>query len=173
MANVIDVHDQDELPGYFLGIDFRNVIPSVAQKQWMVDRIRSGVEKAAGIARRYHIKRKLLNVLAKRSRQGIPIRVAAGRPRVLDTLSHEAIASNIIDLTCTSIDDLRVEIKSEYKSTFERRHPVMFAELAGQEDAVKIARRTLKRYISRLHPGVFPDVVGAQNLELQLLPPLL
>ena len=161
MANVIDVHDQDELPGYFLGIDFRNVIPSVAQKQWMVDRIRSGVEKAAGMARRYHIKRKLLNVLAKRSRQGIPIRVAAGRPRVLDTLSHEAIASNIIDLTCTSIDDLRVEIKSEYKSTFERRHPVMFAELAGQEDAVKIARRTLKRYISRLHPGVFPDVVGA------------
>ena len=111
MADLIDAHDQDELPGYFLGIDFRNVIPSVAQKQWMVDRIRSGVEKASGIARRYHIKRKFLNVLAKRSRQGIPIREGAGRPRVLDAMSHEAIATNIIDLTCTSTDDLRVEIK--------------------------------------------------------------
>ena len=27
MADLIDAHDQDELPGYFLGIDFRNVIP--------------------------------------------------------------------------------------------------------------------------------------------------
>ena len=161
MADLIDAHDQDELPGYFLGIDFRNVIPSVAQKQWMVDRIRSGVEKASGIARRYHIKRKFLNVLAKRSRQGIPIREGAGRPRVLDAMSHEAIATNIIDLICTSTDDLRVEIKSEYKLSFERRHPVLFAELAGQGGAVIIARRTLKRYISRLHPSVFPDAVGA------------
>lgn len=163
---VMEVQDDHELPGFFVGIDFKVAVPNVVQKQWMVSRIISGVEKAASIARRYNFRRKTLNVLVKRSRQGIPIHLGAGRPRVLDVLSHENIETNIGDQTCASVDDLRAEIKSEFVSTFERRYPARFAELADQQNEVKMARRSLQRYISRLHPGVFADAIGGQNIAL-------
>jgi hypothetical protein len=148
--------NQDELPGYYVGIDFRNVVPNLEQKQWMVNRILNGVEKAASIARRYHYKRKVLNLMAKRHRQGIPVHVGAGRPRIIDVRSHETIASNIAELSCTSVDDLKADIKTEYRATFQRRHPNLFAEIAEEEDALKISRWSMKRYVARLHPGVFP-----------------
>ena len=159
--------NQDELPGYHAGIDFREVAPNLEQKQWMVNRIISGVEKASSIARRYHFNRKVLNLIAKRTRHGIPIRLGAGRPRVLDVQSHETIASNIVDLTCTSIDDLKADIKTGYKSTFERRHPEQFVDLVAEDAVVEVSRRTLKRYVTRLHPGVFPD--GFDLVMLHLL----
>ena len=157
--------NQDELPGYYVGIDFREVAPNLEQKQWMANRIINGVEKAASIARRYHFKRKFLNLVAKRHRQGIPVHLKAGRPRILDVQSHETIASNIIDLTCTSVDDLKADIKTEYRASFERRHPNLLAEIPDQEIAVKITRRTLKRYITRLHPGIF-----SAGYDLELFP---
>ena len=128
--------NQDELPGYHAGIDFREVAPNLEQKQWMVNRIIIGVEKASSIARRYHFKRKVLNLIAKRTRHGIPIRLGAGRPRVLDV-------ENIVDLTYTSIDDLKADIKTEYKSTFERRHQEQFVDLVTEDAVVEVSRRTL------------------------------
>lgn len=77
----MEIQNQDELPWNNAGIGLRLVVPNVEQKQWMVDRIEA-VGKAWGIARRYHSNRKVLNVSAKRSRQGIPIHLSACRPRV-------------------------------------------------------------------------------------------
>jgi hypothetical protein len=161
----MDDQNQDELPGYYVGIDFRVVVPNLEQKQWLVSRIIYGVEKAGSIARRYHFKRKVLNLIAKRYRQGIPVHLRAGRPRILDAQSYDSIASNIVDLTCTSVDDLRADIKTEYRASLERRYPNLFADIAGEENALKISRRSLKRYVSRLHPGVFPA-----GFDLELFP---
>ena len=76
--------NQDELPGFYVGIDFREIAPNLEQKQWMANKIINGVEKAASIARRYHFKRKVLNLVAKRHWQGILIHLKAGRPRIVD-----------------------------------------------------------------------------------------
>ena len=86
----------------------------------------TGVEKAASIARRFHFKRKVLNLIAKRHRQGIPVHLGSGRPRIMDVQSHDTIASNIADLTCSSVDDLKVDIKTEYKATLKRHYLNLF-----------------------------------------------
>jgi hypothetical protein len=158
----------DQLPGFYDGIDFRLVAPNLEQKQWMVMRISSGVEKACDIAKRYHFNRKHLNILAKRRRQGKPVHFGSGRPRVLDLVSHRAIESNISDLTCSNVDDLRAQIKSEYFESLIRRYPQRFQDNAGDEIPIIMARRTHKRYIARLHPGVFPAAPMGPNLEANI-----
>jgi hypothetical protein len=42
------------------------------------------------------------------------VQFGSGRPRVLDLISHRAIENYISDLTCSNVDDLRAQIKSEY-----------------------------------------------------------
>lgn len=161
----MEVNNEDELPGYFVGIDFRQVLPSLEQKKWMVNRISNGLGKASEIAKRYNIKRKHLNVLVKRNRQGIPVHFAAGRPRVLDIESHDTIDENIGNQMCLCIEDLKTQIKSEYQLSFTRRYPPLLDHVAEVENDVSVGKRTLRRYVTRLHPGVFPQGLLAPNLD--------
>lgn len=37
--------NQNELPGFYVGIDLREIAPNLEQKQWMANKIINGVKK--------------------------------------------------------------------------------------------------------------------------------
>ena len=151
--------DLIELQNPLLGCDFRLVKATLEQKLWMVEKMIQKLETAGSIAKKYHISRKQVHKMLRRRLKGIPVRLKGGRPRVLDPDSHVAIGALIDNNSCCNIDHLKGAIRTEYKASHSRRYPVIVEEDNVDEDAVKVPLRSLKRYVTRLHPGVFsiPD----------------
>lgn len=145
------------------GFDFRLVKPSLEQKEWMVCLVIEKVETAATIARMYNFNRKSLHKMVRRKLRGIPVRFKKGRPRVLDGESHDKVNTSIADNTCGDITCLKQSIRTEFVATRSRRFADVVREVEGEEDLTKISRRSLKRYVQRLHPGVFSPAVDIQH----------
>lgn len=135
-------------------IDFREVAATREQKLWMVDLIINHSESAASMAKRYHFSRDHLNKMVRRRLKGKVIQFKRGRPRLLDENSEGSIVSKIQNLTCSSINHLKQSIDTEFKATIARRSTFVQEEIG--EDP-KMSRRSLKRYVILLHPGVFPS----------------
>jgi transposase len=157
MSILMNQEVENEIPHAANGIDFSLVHPSLDQKLWMIDRVTTGAEKVGKIAKRYNFNAKHLQMLVARKRQGKTINARSGRPRVLDEQSHSAITVAIENSTCSSIDTLKFHIKDEFQATFTRQYPLKAELLLQEEREVHISRRSIKRYISRLHPGAFRD----------------
>jgi transposase len=147
--------DESEIPHAANGIDFGLVHPTLEQKLWMIDRVTTGAEKIGKIAKRYNFNAKHLQTLVARKRQGKTINAGSGRPRILDKQSHSAITVAIENSTCSSIDTLKFYIEDEFQATFTRQYPLKAEQLLLEEKEVHISRRSIKRYILRLHPGAF------------------
>jgi transposase len=151
-----------ELPDVAAGIDFREVPATREQKLWMVNLVVNKTESAASLARRYHFSRKHLNKMVQRRLKGKAIEYKCGRPRLLDDNSRASIHSEILNVTCTSIAQLKQSIDTEFKATKARRSPNI--EMASEDETEdrKMSRRSLKRYVFLLHPGVFPIPAGEE-----------
>ena len=137
------------------GFDFRVAKPSLQQKEWMVKMIVQNSETAASIARNYHFNRKYLHKMVRRTLRGIPVRFQRGRPRVIDEQSHSVISASVDDNICVTLLELNQSIGEEFKATHDRRYENISGGIDADGSAVKISRRSLKRYIHRFHPGVF------------------
>ena len=79
--------------------------------------------------------------------KGMPLRLKCGQPRVLDTISHENVGATIRD-----VDVLNRSISDEYAATRIRRLFTKVKEIEDDGRAVKVPRRSLKRYAEWLHP---------------------
>ena len=154
-----------DLPEIAAEIDFRQVAATQEQKLWMVDLIINSTESAASLARRYHFNRNHLNKMVRRRLKGKAIQFKRGRPRLLDDNSQGSITSMIQNVTCSSIIHLKESIGTEFKATLERRSPPIPAGVVDGAEEPKMSRRSLKRYVILLHPGVFPSPLpGELNL---------
>jgi transposase len=155
----------DLLPDVAGEIDFREVPATREQKLWMVDLILNRTESAASLARKYHFSRDHLNKMVKRRLKGKSIQFKRGRPRLLDENSRVSIDSKIRNMTCTSIIELKESIDVEFKATITRRNPVIPADSDDEREEPKMSRRSSRRYIFLLHPGVFPPpALGELNM---------
>lgn len=141
-----------DLPEVVGDIDFREVAATQEQKLWMVNSIINHIETAASIAKRYHFSRDHLNKMVQRRLKGKAVQFKRGRPRLLDDISQRSIDEKIQNVTCTTLCLLKQSIDTEFKATFARRYPT---ETDDDEPEPKMSRRSLKRYIFMLHPGVF------------------
>ena len=154
-----------DLPEIAGEIDFREVAATQEQKLWMVDLIINSTESAASLARRYHFNRNHLNKMVRRRLKGKAIQFKRGRPRLLDDNSQGSITSMIQNVTCSSIFHLEQSIGTEFIATMERRRPTIIAEVVDDAEEPKMSRRSLKRYVILLHPGVFPSPLpGEPNM---------
>ena len=146
-------------------IDFREVAATREQKLWMVDLIINSSESAASLARRYHFSRDHLNKMVQRRLKGKGVQFKRGRPRLLDDDSQSSITSMIQNVTCSSIIHLKQSIGTEFIATMERRRPTIIAEVVDDAEEPEMSRRSLKRYVILLHPGVFPSPLpGEPNM---------
>ena len=152
-----------DLPEIAAEIDFREVAATQEQKLWMVDLIINCTESASSLASRYHFSRNHLNKMVRRRLKGKAIQFKRGRPRLLDDNSQGSITS--MNVTCSSIIHLKESIGTEFKATLERRSPPIPAGVVDGAEEPKMSRRSLKRYVILLHPGVFPSPLpGELNL---------
>ena len=147
------VVDEDALNHW---IEFSGGLPTLQQKKWITSRVLNKIESAAAIAKRYNIRRKYINILVQRMKKRSYLRNLPGRPRVIDAESHQKIETFIVDMTCENLDNLTSAIKEEFLATRLRLGKDDVAEDdVDAVDPVKISRRSLKRYVTRFHPGVF------------------
>jgi hypothetical protein len=149
-----------ELPDVAAGIDFREVPATREKKLWMINLVVNKTESAASLARRYHLSRKHLNKMVQRRLKGKAIESKCGRPRLLDDNSRASIHSEILNVTCTSIAQLKQSIDNEFKPTTARRSPNIDMASEDETEDPKMSRRSLKRFLFLLHPGVFPILAG-------------
>ena len=151
MEAAVPVDESVSVPEF----DFRLVQPTLEQKCWMSNRVIDQVETASSMAKRFHFKRVHLNILVQRMRKNKNLYLKGGRPRLLDNISHETIRTSINNFDCNSTDQLEESIKHEFRCTLARKYtPVVVEDVETIED-VNLSRRSVKRYIMRLHPGVF------------------
>ena len=137
-------------------IEFSGGLPTLQQKKWITSTVLNKIESAADIAKRYNIQRKYINILVQRMRKRSYLRKLPGRPRVLDAESQQKIETSIVDMTCENDDHLTSAIKEEFVATRLRLGKVdAVDDNTDVVDPVKISRRSLKRYLTRFHPGVF------------------
>lgn len=154
-----------DLPHLVGAIDFREVPATQEQKIWMVNLIINHTESAASLAKKYHYSRDHLNKMVQRRLKGKAIQSKRGRPQLLDQNSQGSINTKIHNAACTSLSHLKQSIDEEFKATFARRYPSIVTESENDELEPKMSRRSLKRYVFMLHPGVFPSPIPeAPNL---------
>lgn len=104
------------------GCDFSILGPMLEQKQLMVSMVLQKIETAASVAKKYSYNRKHLHRLVRRHLQGAPIRLKSGRPRVLDSISHDTITATTRNQLCSSEVALNQSIRDEFKASHIRRH---------------------------------------------------
>jgi hypothetical protein len=100
--------------------------------------------------------------MVQRRLKGKAIEYKCGRPRLLDDNSRASIHSEILNVTCTSIAQLKQSIDTEFKATKARRSPNIEMSSEDETEDPKMSRRSLKRYVFLLHPGVFPIPAGEE-----------
>ena len=142
-------------PDPLLGYNFGVAKPTLEQKCHMVQLVISKTETIASIAKRCSFSRKNLHKMVVRHLKGMPLRLKSGRPRVLDTIRNENIGTTIRDNAHLDVKVLNRSISDEYAATRIRRLPPKMEEIEDDGRAVKVPRRSLKRYAERLHPQLF------------------
>ena len=136
--------------------NFSEIRPTIEQKTWMAGLIISKVETSSSLAKKCRYSRKRLNAIVGLIRRGKTIHSLSGRPRVLDEESLKNCSEEIVGHSEMSKNELVRHINDEYHETFSRRYPIRYNEILEQEEDLILSRRSLKRYILKLHPDVFP-----------------
>ena len=136
--------------------NFSEIRPTLEQKTWMAGLIISKVETSSSLAKKYRYSRKRLNTIVTRIREGKTLHSHGGRPRVLDEESYKNCSDEIFGDSEMTKKELAEHINDEYHATFSRRYPVRYNEILEHEEDLQLSRRSLKRYILKLHPHVFP-----------------
>lgn len=144
-----------EVPDATVGFDFRELRPTKCQKEYMIERIVKRHESAASIAKRCHINRKYLNILVHRRGKGMSVNRNCGRPRLLDTESCELICASFGDFQSESIPQLKEAIDIEARATYDRRYAPLLNMIENDDIEVSVSKRSFKRYIIQLLPGIF------------------
>ena len=135
--------------------NFSEIRPTLEQKTWMAGLIISKVETSSSLAKKYHYSRKRLNTIVSQIREGKILHSHGGRPRVLDEESYKNCRDEIFGDSEITQEILAEHIHDEYHATFHRRYPRRYNEILEHEEDLQLSRRSLKRYILKLHPHVF------------------
>ena len=135
--------------------NFSEIRPTLEQKTWMAGLIMSKVETSSSLAKKYHYSRKRLNTIVSQIREGKVLHSHGGRPRVLDEESYKNCRDEIFGDSEITQEILAEHIHDEYHATFHRRYPRRYNEILEHEEDLQLSRRSLKRYILKLHPHVF------------------
>ena len=68
----------------------------------------------------------------------------------------------MLHATCISIGRLKQSIDTEFKAATARRYSI---KVGDDEAELTISWRSFKRYVTQLHPGVFPPPIpDEQNM---------
>lgn len=116
-----------------------SVLPlSVLQKRWLGSQIVLKIQRVADLSDRYKIDRKHLYYIAAKVRKGKPIFDGAGRPKLFDTESIEALRLFVETPPPPSFLQLGFKCMDECRKTKLRRHV--------EADDVTVSRRSIRRY---------------------------
>ena len=148
-------------------LNFSKNPPTFDQKRWMAGLIISKTETAASVAKKYHYKRNYLDTIVRRMKISNKMQDGVGRPRALDEDSLKNCSNNIANNSNMSRDELASHIKAEFQVTFSKRYPMKLHDILAAEESICISRRSLKRYILKLHPQNFPENNHAEENYLK------
>ena len=155
----MDVADVSSGAVNVVNLNFSENPPTVDQKRWMAGLIISKTETAASLAKKYHYKRNYLDTIVRRMKIRNKMEDGAGRPRALDEDSVKNCLNSIANNPNMSRDGLISQIKAEYLVSYSKRHPMKLPDILAPEESICMSRRSLKRYILKLHPENFPENV--------------
>ena len=136
--------------------NFSEIRPTLEQKTWMSGLMMSKVETSSSLAKKCHCSWKRLNAIVSQIREGKVLHSHGGRPRVVDEESFKNCSDEIFGDSEITRKILAEHINDEYHATFNRRYPHRYNQILEHEEDLQLSRRSLKRYILKLHPHVFP-----------------
>ena len=107
----------------------------------------------ASIAKKRHFSEVQLYEVVHQKLKGKSIMLNSGKQRHLDECRQRLRCEEIQYVTCISIGRLKQSVDTEFKATSARRYSI---KIGDDEAELEMSRRSFKRYVTLLHPGLFP-----------------